>query len=85
MTDAGLRSYRRYVRYQESDVAAAEKTVRSLLALPPRRRRYSRLITATCSVHCGRPATLRPPIALAGFDDFELAGLLALPLHRGRL
>ncbi len=80
MTDAGLRSYRRYVRYQESDVAAAEKTVRSLLALatPP-----TALFAANNRNMFGalRAASdAEAPIALAGFDDFELAGLLALPL-----
>ena len=80
MTEAGLRSYKRYVRYQESDVSAAEQTVRSLLAMPTpptalfaanNRNMFGALRAATDT---------GPPIALAGFDDFELAGILALPL-----
>ena len=80
MTEAGLRSYKRYVRYQESDVSAAEQTVRSLLAMPTpptalfaanNRNMFGALRAATDA---------GPPIALAGFDDFELAGILALPL-----
>jgi LacI family transcriptional regulator len=80
MGEAGLRSYKRYVRYQESDVTAAEKTVRSILALatPP-----TALFAANNRNMFGalRAASeVDPPIALAGFDDFELAGILALPL-----
>jgi LacI family transcriptional regulator len=80
MTDAGLRSYQRYVRYQESDVAAAEKTVRALLALatPP-----TALFAANNRNMIGalRAATsTRTHTALAGFDDFELADMLNLPL-----
>jgi LacI family transcriptional regulator len=80
MNEAGLRSYKRYVRYQESDASAAEKTVRALLALstPP-----TALFAANNRNMFGalRAASdARPPLALAGFDDFELAGLLALPL-----
>lgn len=80
MTEAGLRSYKRYVRYQESDAAAAEKTVQSLLAMPTpptalfaanNRNMFGALRAASASAN---------PIALAGFDDFELADLLALPL-----
>jgi LacI family transcriptional regulator len=80
MAEAGLRGYERYVRYQESDVAAAEKTVRSLLSMPTpptalfaanNRNMFGALRAASGA---------RPPIGLAGFDDFELADLLALPV-----
>ena len=80
MTDAGLRSYKRYVRYQESDVAAAEKTVRALLAMstPP-----TALFAANNRNMIGAlraATTTRTHTALAGFDDFELADMLNLPL-----
>jgi LacI family transcriptional regulator len=71
---------RRYVRYQESDVAAAEKTVQSLLAMrnPP-----TALFAANNRNMIGalRAVSRSPtPVALAGFDDFELADMLDLPL-----
>jgi LacI family transcriptional regulator len=71
---------RRYVRYQESDAAAAEKTVRSLLAVrdPP-----TALFAANNRNMIGalRAVSRSPtPVALAGFDDFELADMLDLPL-----
>ena len=80
MTDAGLLSYRRYVRYQESDAAAAEKTVRALLALttPP-----TALFAANNRNMIGALRAANntgTPTALAGFDDFELADMLDLPL-----
>jgi LacI family transcriptional regulator len=80
MGEAGLGSYQKYVRYQESDVAAAEKTVRSLLALsrPP-----TALFAANNRNTIGAlraASNAGPPVALAGFDDFELADMLNLPL-----
>jgi LacI family transcriptional regulator len=80
LSDAGLRCNRRYVRYQESDVAAAEKTVRSLLTLddPP-----TALFAANNRNMIGAlraVSRLDSPISLAGFDDFELADMLDLPL-----
>jgi LacI family transcriptional regulator len=80
MGEAGLRSYKRYVRYQESDVSAAEQTVRSLLALrpPPTALFAANNRNMFGALRAAREVT--PPIALAGFDDFELADLLALPL-----
>ena len=80
MTDAGLLSYRRYVRYQESDVAAAEKTVRALLAM---KRPPTALFAANNRNMIGAiraASSTGPPTALAGFDDFELADMLNLPL-----
>lgn len=80
LTEAGIRLERRYVRYQESDVAAAEKTVRSLLTGqdPPTAlfaANNRNMIGALRAV--SRAGT---PTALAGFDDFELADMLDLPL-----
>jgi LacI family transcriptional regulator len=80
LAEAGIRLPRRYVRYQESDVAAAEKTVRSLLSVqdPPTAlfaANNRNMIGALRAVsHSGSPT------ALAGFDDFELADMLDLPL-----
>jgi LacI family transcriptional regulator len=78
--EAGVRLDRRYVRHQESDVAAAEKTVSSLLGMrdPPTAlfaANNRNMIGAIRAV--SRSAS---SIALAGFDDFELADLLDLPL-----
>jgi LacI family transcriptional regulator len=80
MAEAKLPLPQRYVRYQASDVLAAEKTVRSLLALsrPP-----TALFAANNRNMIGalRAATATgSPLALAGFDDFELADMLGLPL-----
>lgn len=80
LADAGIRSDRRYIRYQESDVAAAEKTVRSLLAVsdPP-----TALFAANNRNMIGALRAVSRagnPVALAGFDDFELADMLDLPL-----
>lgn len=80
MTEAGLQTKKRYIRYQQSDVTAAENTVRSLLstAKPP-----TALFAANNRNMIGalRAASdVRPSMALAGFDDFELADMLGLPL-----
>ncbi|HUB69841.1 MAG TPA: substrate-binding domain-containing protein, partial [Acidimicrobiales bacterium] len=80
MREARLPIPARYIRYQESDVAAAEKTVRALLSMdnPP-----TALFAANNRNMIGalRAASdIRPDIALAGFDDFELADMLGLPL-----
>jgi LacI family transcriptional regulator len=80
MTEAHLQTNKRYVRYQESDVKAAENTVRSLLSVakPP-----TALFAANNRNMIGalRAASdLGSSIALAGFDDFELADMLGLPL-----
>ena len=57
--------------------------MRELLALPPTagRPRCSPATTATRSAPCARCAG-RAALALVGFDDFELADLLATPAHR---
>jgi LacI family transcriptional regulator len=80
LKQAGVPMDRRYVRYQESDVAAAEKTVRSLLAVPdPPTALFAannrNMIGAIRAVSRSGLA-----VALAGFDDFELADMLDLPL-----
>ena len=80
LTEAGLKTSQRYVRYQPSDVKASEKTVRSLLSMakPP-----TALFAANNRNMIGalRAASdAGPSIALAGFDDFELADMLGLPL-----
>ncbi len=80
MTEAGLQTNKRYVRYQESDVKAAENTVRSLLSTP---KPPTALFAANNRNMIGalRAASdLGSAIALAGFDDFELADMLGLPL-----
>lgn len=80
LAEAGTRMDRRYVRYQESDAAAAEKTVRSLLTIrdPP-----TALFAANNRNMIGALRAVSRaafPVALAGFDDFELADMLDLPL-----
>lgn len=80
LADARIRLERRYVRHQESDVAVAEKTVQSLLTMrdPP-----SALFAANNRNMIGALRAVRragSQVALAGFDDFELADMLDLPL-----
>ena len=80
MRRAGLRVNPKYVRNHESDVAAAEKTVRAMLALPePPTALFAannrNMIGALRAV-----GSADHPVALAGFDDFELADMLDLPL-----
>ncbi|MGA3218780.1 MAG: LacI family DNA-binding transcriptional regulator [Acidimicrobiales bacterium] len=80
MAEARLHTDKRYVRYQQSDVVAAEKTVRSLLSMakPP-----TALFAANNRTMIGAlraAGDSGAPIALAGFDDFELADMLGLPL-----
>lgn len=80
LEEAGIPLQARYVRYQESDVAAAEKTVRILLTMeePP-----TALFAANNRNMIGALRAVSrtsSPTALAGFDDFELADMLDLPL-----
>lgn len=80
MRRAGLRVNAKYVRNQESDVSAAERTVRAMLALP---RPPTALFAANNRNMIGAlraVGSLDQPVALAGFDDFELADMLDLPL-----
>lgn len=80
LAEAGLELDDRLVRRSQTDVAAAENAARDLLALPePPTALFSannrnmigafRAVTATGA-----------DVALAGFDDFELADMLGLPL-----
>ena len=85
MAEARLRLNKRYVRYQPSDVMAAERTVRSLLSMakPP-----TALFAANNRNMIGalRAASdAGPPIALAGFDDFRAGGHARPAPHRGLL
>lgn len=80
MEDAGLPLDDRYVSRHRGDIELAEAATRQLLALhdPP-----TALITANNRNTVGALRTLRhstSPVALAGFDDVELADLLQLPL-----
>lgn len=80
MTEAGLTIDDRYVRYQQSDISEAEKAAGALLELPdPPTALFSannrNTIGAVRAVNSMRTGT-----ALAGFDDFELADMLGLPL-----
>jgi len=64
------------------DAAAAERAVRDLLALPPDRRPTA-LFTANNRNTIGALRALRDadePLALVGFDDFELADMLRVPV-----
>jgi LacI family transcriptional regulator len=80
MADAGLPIDDRYVHYQQRDIAAAEAAARALLSLddPPTAlfaANNRNTIGAFRAVSGSHAAT-----ALAGFDDFELADMLGLPL-----
>jgi LacI family transcriptional regulator len=80
LEDAGLVLDERYVSRHRGDIQLAAAATRKLLALsdPP-----TALITANNRNTIGalRAARHNPtPVALAGFDDIELADLLQLPL-----
>jgi LacI family transcriptional regulator len=80
LADAGLTVDDRYVQHHRSDIAAAEEAARALLALPdPPSAIFSannrNTIGAFRAVNSTGATT-----ALAGFDDFELADMLGLPL-----
>jgi LacI family transcriptional regulator len=81
MAAAGLQVDAELVRLGSHDAAQAESVVRELLALPPGRRPTA--IFASNNRHTvGALRALRgleDEIALVGFDDFELADLLAMP------
>jgi LacI family transcriptional regulator len=64
------------------DAASAERAVRELLALPPDRRPTA-LFTANNRNTVGALRALRDgdgTVALVGFDDFELADMLPVPV-----
>lgn len=80
MAEAGLPIDDRYVHYQQRDIPEAEKAARALLALPdPPTALFAannrNTIGAFRAVNSVAAST-----ALAGFDDFELADMLGLPL-----
>jgi len=80
MTEAGLPIDDRYVHYQQRDIAEAEKAARALLSLPdPPTALFAannrNTIGAFRAVN-----SMGTNTALAGFDDFELADMLGLPL-----
>jgi LacI family transcriptional regulator len=80
MAEAGLPVDDHYVRYHQRDIAGAEKSAHALLALPdPPTALFAannrNTIGAFRAVNSIGAST-----ALAGFDDFELADMLGLPL-----
>jgi LacI family transcriptional regulator len=78
LEDAGLALDERHVRRHRGDVGIAEKAARELLAQPDP---PTALITANNRNTIGALRAARNhPVALAGFDDIEVADLLQLPL-----
>jgi len=79
---AGIGADEQLVRTGSHDVAGAEHAVRELLALPADRRPTA-LFCANNRNTIGALRALRDapePVALIGFDDFELADMLAMPV-----
>jgi LacI family transcriptional regulator len=82
LRDAGVEPDDRLVSAGSHDAASAERAVRELLALPTQRRPTA-LFTANNRNTVGALRALRDgdgTIALVGFDDFELADMLAVPV-----
>jgi LacI family transcriptional regulator len=82
LTDAGLDLHDELVRTGSHDAVHAERTVRDLLDLPAGRRPTA-LFTSNNRNTIGALRALRDapqPIALVGFDDFELSDMLATPV-----
>jgi len=80
MDEAGLAIDERYVRYHQRDIAAAEQAALSLLTLPDP---PTALFSANSRNTIGAFRAVNSTGAktdLAGFDDFELADMLGLPL-----
>jgi len=80
LEDAGLLVDDRYVSRQHSDVAAAELATYALLDTPDP---PTAIFTANNRYTIGAYRAIRgrdKATALAGFDDFELVDLLAMPL-----
>ncbi|MEU4237570.1 LacI family DNA-binding transcriptional regulator [Actinoplanes sp. NPDC026619] len=80
LEDAGLVLDERYVSRHRGDIQLAAAATRKLLALPDP---PTALITANNRNTIGALRAVRRspvPVALAGFDDIELADLLQLPL-----
>ena len=81
MAAAGVDVDPELVRLGSHDAAQAERVVRELLALPPLQRPTA-IFSANNRHTVGALRALRgleQEVALVGFDDFELADLLAVP------
>ena len=82
LADAGLGLREELVRAGSHDAARAEHAVRALLELPPDCRPTA-LFASNNRNTIGALRALREapsPVALVGFDDFELADMLATPV-----
>jgi LacI family transcriptional regulator len=82
LADAGVPERTELVRAGTHDATGAERTVRALLRLPVARRPTA-LFCANNRNTIGALRALRDhprPVALVGFDDFELADMLATPV-----
>jgi LacI family transcriptional regulator len=80
--DAGLEPREELIRTGSHDADHAERIVRALLELPPERRPTA-LFTSNNRNTIGALRALRDaprPLALVGFDDFELADMLPTPV-----
>ncbi|MEU6650918.1 LacI family DNA-binding transcriptional regulator [Streptomyces sp. NPDC046900] len=80
MDEAGLPVDEQYVHYHQRDIATAEQATRALLALPDP---PTALFSANSRNTIGTIRAVNNTGAstvLAGFDDFELADMLGLPL-----
>jgi LacI family transcriptional regulator, galactose operon repressor len=82
LAEAGVPERTELVRAGTHDAAGAERTVRELLKLPLARRPTA-LFCANNRNTVGAVRALRDhrkPLALVGFDDFELADMLPVPV-----
>jgi LacI family transcriptional regulator len=82
LADAGREARDELIRAGSHDAAHAAHSAQALLALPPGRRPTA-MLCANNRNTIGALRALRDarsPIALVGFDDFELADMLATPV-----
>ena len=82
LADAGREACGELIRAGSHDAAHAEHSVQALLALPPGRRPTA-MFCANNRNTIGALRAMRnapAPVALVGFDDFELADMLATPV-----
>jgi LacI family transcriptional regulator len=82
LADAGQEARDELIRAGSHDAAHAAHSAQALLALPPTRRPTA-MLCANNRNTIGALRALRnapSPIALVGFDDFELADMLATPV-----